>query len=191
MALEQYLFFHRDKIWAKLKWTGKRNIPPVIAIYRKSLLLELDLLHALLVVSQDPERIQRELELEDEIEKEKQKMYQRGFVEETEEDEFGRVAKAKTLEEMLSLEQNQRGNQAAFWESEFLRTSLISKEFLELDYNFFSNVLLEILDGKRGASRERDQVLDLLENYLLIEDFKVLCYQLLPLVGHNSVLSFK
>jgi hypothetical protein len=43
LALEQYLFMYRDAVWPSLSWQGRRDVPPCIAIQKRNMLLELDL----------------------------------------------------------------------------------------------------------------------------------------------------
>lgn len=58
-ALEQYLFANRDTIWEKLPWQGKRGVTPVVAIQKKNLLMELDLVKTLelLCFEKPPDRL--------------------------------------------------------------------------------------------------------------------------------------
>ena len=45
-ALEQYLLKHRDSLWDKLAWTGKRANPPNVVLKKPYLMMELDVYKA-------------------------------------------------------------------------------------------------------------------------------------------------
>ncbi|KAH3744634.1 Glycine--tRNA ligase beta subunit [Pelomyxa schiedti] len=42
MALEHYLFSHRETLWDQLQWSGKRHNPPGLAAHKRHLMMELD-----------------------------------------------------------------------------------------------------------------------------------------------------
>lgn len=47
VALERYLFDARNDLWEKLRWNGKRDVTPCVAVQKKNLLMELDVLYLL------------------------------------------------------------------------------------------------------------------------------------------------
>ncbi|PRP78166.1 hypothetical protein PROFUN_11296 [Planoprotostelium fungivorum] len=42
LALEQFLFYHRDHLWNRIRWESKRPIPPPVAIQRKGVMSEMN-----------------------------------------------------------------------------------------------------------------------------------------------------
>lgn len=175
LALEQWLFFNREAVWDKLRWTGKRNVPPVIAIQKKNMLLELDLIHLLTTISKFYSKEAKEALLQQQKESKEE-----GELDEKEEDDiFPKKEEKSELEKQLMVED--------FWESDFFKNSLKSGEFLQMDYQFFANQLEKMLNT---GGKERDQVLDVVELYFKKESFPNLCQKLLLLLDDSSLLSF-
>lgn len=57
LALEQYLFQNRDKVWNKIQWQGRRTYPPPVVIQKKALLFEIDVLGTLDSLTRDTEQL--------------------------------------------------------------------------------------------------------------------------------------
>ena len=53
LALEQFLFQNREKIWHKIKWSGRRAYSPPVVIQKKNLLMEIDVYETLKMLSDE------------------------------------------------------------------------------------------------------------------------------------------
>lgn len=136
LALEQYLFLHRDSLWEKLHWTGKRPVPPCVAIQKKNLLMELDLL--------------------------------------------------RTIKFLATEKPHDR---ASFWESDYFKECLHDGTFLELDYSYFADVMLQMLNSTSSRT-DKEDIIHLIEKYISSESFKDLTQKILMLLDDVDLLHF-
>lgn len=76
----------------------------------------------------------------------------------------------------------------SFWESEYFKASLMSGEFLELDYQYFAEAIVGILEN--GNRDDKRVILDAIQRYIDEEDYKELSQKLLHLVDEKDLLNF-
>lgn len=160
LALEKFLFTYRDSVWGQVHWRGKRSVPPPVAIQKKNLLMEIDVVKTLYALVDLPAL---------------KPQAPRDYGEDSDE-ESNRIAPPPPQP------------QKTFWESDFFKESLESGEFLKLDYDAFAEELMHMFCSE--DKEEREEVLDVLEEYIESEDFKDLCYKLLPALGDTELLLF-
>lgn len=181
LALEQWLFYYRDVVWDKLRWTGKRSVPPVIAIQKKNMLLELDLVFCLRKMSALYGK-----EGKEQMRKDREENREEGEMEEKEEKEEDGEEEYKKKRVTKSIYQREIEVED-FWESDFFKESLDSGDFLQMDYKFFADHLLKML---QEGGKDRERVVDLIKLYIQSQPFSVLCQKLLLLLDNEQILSF-
>jgi len=67
LALERFLFDAREDVWAKLRWSGKRDIPPCVVVQKKNLFLQMDVTHAVQMLAEEEEDFWTSIHFQDSI----------------------------------------------------------------------------------------------------------------------------
>lgn len=68
VGLEKYLFEHREEYWSRLRWIGKRDVPPCVAVHKKNLFLELDVVTAVQMLADDDDKFWSSPQFQEDLE---------------------------------------------------------------------------------------------------------------------------
>ena len=115
-----------------MKFLGKREIPPVIAIQKKNLLMELDIVKTIDHLSKEQLPVTSDAR--------DTSAHRNRYLEHDD-----REDSANFREDSREYDNVNDFNRPDFWESDFFRQSLESGLFLELDLHFFSTEILYYL----------------------------------------------
>jgi hypothetical protein len=68
VGLEKYLFDFRDEYWSKLRWIGRRDVPPCVAVHKRNLFLELDVLAVVEMLADEDDKFWYSTQFQDDLE---------------------------------------------------------------------------------------------------------------------------